>query len=122
MIYTNNTGLPEWANHIISYFESKIKYKLIDQLIAAFKINVKQVEICITTYNKTHNDLIKCSRLPVNSEICFIDDTYYPEMANDNVYYIHIKPYYHDISFEEIVKRFIKSKIVNEIIEKEYEH
>ena len=33
MIYTNNNGLPEWAHHIISYFESKIKYKLIDQLI-----------------------------------------------------------------------------------------
>jgi hypothetical protein len=122
MIYTNNTGSKEWASKIIAYFEEKINEKLIDQIIAAFKVNGKVIEICRTTHDKTHNDLIKCSRLPVNSEICFIDDTYYPEMANDNVYYIHIKPYYHDISFEELVKRFIKSKIVNEIIEKEYDH
>ena len=122
MIYTNNTGSKEWASKIIAYFEEKINEKLIDQLIAAFKVNGKVIEICRTTHDKTHNDLIKCSKLPINSEICFIDDTYYPEMANDNVYYIHIKPYYHDIPFEEIVKRFIKSKIVDEIIEKEYEH
>ena len=37
MIYTNNNGPPEWAHHIISYFEKKINYKLIDQIIAAFK-------------------------------------------------------------------------------------
>ena len=61
MIYTNNNGPREWAHYIMSYFESKIKYKLVDQVIAAFKINGKQVEICRTTYNKTHKDLIRCT-------------------------------------------------------------
>ena len=109
MIYTNNTGPPEWAHHIISYFESKIKYKLIDQLIAAFKINGKQVEICRTTHNKTHNDLIRCTKIPASAEICFLDDTFYHEMANENIYYINIKPYYYDLKFNEMIHKFMNS-------------
>ena len=36
------------------------------------------------SHDKTYNDFIKCTKLPTNSEICFLDDTFYPEMANDN--------------------------------------
>lgn len=111
MIYTNNSGPRSWSNHIVSYFEGKLNYKLIDQIIAAFKINGKRVEICRTTQNKTHNDLIRCTKIPVNAEICFMDDSFYPEMANDNIYYINIKPYYHDLSFEEMMSRFKESDI-----------
>lgn len=111
MIYTNNTGPREWARHIISYFEKKINYKLVDQIIAAFKINGKRVEICRTTQNKTHKDLIKCTKIPADAEICFIDDYFYPEMANDNIYYINIKPYYHDLKFEVMLERFKSSDI-----------
>jgi hypothetical protein len=111
MIYTNNSGPREWARHIISYFERKINFKLIDQIIAAFKINGKRVEICRTSPNKTHNDLIKCTKIPIDAEICFMDDYFYPEMVNDNIYYINIKPYYHDLKFEEMLERFNKSNI-----------
>ena len=116
MIYTNNNGPPEWANHIISYFESKIKHKLIDQLIAAFKINGKQVEICRTTYNKTHKDLIRCTKIPPNAEICFLDDTFYHEMATENIYYINIKPYYYDLPFDIMINRFKNSECGKKII------
>jgi len=117
MIYTNNSGPNEWAQHIIKYFEGKINYKLVDQIIAAFKINGKRVEICRTTQNKTHKDLIKCTKISANAEICFMDDSYYPEMENDNIYYINIKPYYHDIKFEDMIDRFKKSNIGKKIIE-----
>jgi hypothetical protein len=93
MIYTNNTGPKEWARNIINYFEKKINYKLIDQIIAAFKINGKQIEMCRTTHDKTHKDLIRCTKIPDNAEICYLDDVYYPEMSHKNVYYINIKPY-----------------------------
>jgi hypothetical protein len=116
MIYTNNTGPREWAGHIISYFEKKITFKLIDQIIAAFKINGKQVEICRTTQNKTHKDLIKCTKIPVDAEICFMDDSFYPDMANDNIYYINIKPYYYDLSFEYMIKKVSESEIGKKII------
>jgi hypothetical protein len=111
MIYTNNQGSKEWAHSIISYFENKIKYKLFDQIISAFKINGKKVEICRTKHDKCHKDFIKCTKLPVNAEICFIDDSYYPEMSNNNIYYINLKPYYYDLNFEEMMLRFKKSKI-----------
>lgn len=117
MIYTNNTGPREWARHIISYFEQKINFKIVDQIIAAFKINGKSVEICRTTQNKTHKDLIKCTKIPVDAQICFMDDSFYPEMANDNIYYINIKPYYHDLAFEELLDRFKKSAIGIKIID-----
>ena len=32
MIYTNNQGPPEWAHHIRSYFEEKIRFSLFDQI------------------------------------------------------------------------------------------
>jgi hypothetical protein len=105
MIYTNNTGPPEWVHYIISYFESKIKYKLIDQLISAFKINGKQVEISRTTHNKTHNDLIRCTKIPANAEICFLDDVFYPDMSNDRIYYINVRPYIHDLEFDDMISR-----------------
>jgi membrane protease subunit (stomatin/prohibitin family) len=111
MIYTNNQGPKEWAYSIISYFENKIKYKLFDQIISAFKINGKRVEICRTQHDKCHKDFIKCTKLPTNAEICFIDDSYYPEMTNNNIYYINLKPYYYDLNFEEMIARFNNSWI-----------
>lgn len=117
MIYTNNNGPREWAQHIIKYFEKKVNYKLIDQLIAAFKVNGKTVEICRTTHNKTHKDFIKCTRIPANAEICFLDDTFYPEMANDNIYYINVKPYYHDLQFDYMLQKFMESEVGKKIID-----
>ena len=116
MIYTNNSGPKEWAHHIIDYFSKKINYKLFDQLISAFKINGKVVEVCRTTHDKTYNDFIKCTKLPMNAEICFLDDTFYPEMANDNIYYINVKPYYHDLQFDYMLDIFSKSDIGKKII------
>jgi len=116
MIYTNNTGPREWAQHIIRYFENKIDYKLVDQIIAAFKINGKRVEICRTSQNKTHKDLIKCTKIPVDAEICFMDDSFFPDMTHDNIYYINIKPYYYDVPFEDMLNRFSTSEIGKKLI------
>jgi len=111
MIYTNNNGPREWAKYIIEYFEKKINIKLVDQIIAAFKVNGQQVEICRTTHNKTHDDFIRCTKLPQNAEICFLDDTFHPGMSNENIYYINIKPYYYNLSFEEMLERFKNSEL-----------
>lgn len=121
MIYTNNTGPREWARHIVTYFEKKINYKLIDQIIAAFKINGKKVEICRTSQNKSHKDLIKCTKIPIDAEICFMDDFFYPEMAHDNIYYINIKPYYYDLKFEYMIKKLIESEIGKKLINNDNE-
>lgn len=111
MIYTNNQGSREWVNNLVLYFENKINYKLIDQAICAFKINGKKIELCRTTNNKTYNDLIRCTKLPLDAEICFMDDNYFPGMSSDNVYYINIKPYYRFIDFKKMCNVFVDSSI-----------
>lgn len=121
LIYTNNNGPKEWAQHIISYFEKKIDYKIIDQVISAFKINGKVIEIGRTSHNKSHNDLVRCSKIPLNAEICFLDDTFYPEMANENVYYINVKPYYYDLKFEDMLEKFINSDVGKKMVDKDFE-
>lgn len=108
MIYTNNNGAKEWVQYIVRYFEYKIHYKLIDQIIAAFKINGQFIEFGRTTHEKTHCDFIRCTRLPANAEICYIDDTFYPAMSNDNVYYINVKPYHYDLPFDVLIERLKK--------------
>jgi len=113
MIYTNNQGPREWVEFIKNYFESKINYKLFDQIIAAFKVNGKTVEICRTSHIKSHKDLVKCSKIPLHTHICFLDDTFYPKMNNNNIYYINIKPYTYDLSFETIISRFTNSSLMD---------
>jgi hypothetical protein len=112
MIYTNNQGPSSWAKNIIGYFQEKLNYKLFDQIIAAFKIKGKHVELCRTTHMKTHEDLLRCTQVPDDTHICFLDDVFYPGMNNDNLYYINIKPYVHDISFDVLISRLVKSNIL----------
>ena len=119
MIYTNNQGPQKWANYILSYFETKLHCVLFDKVIAAFKINGEHIEICRTTNNKTYDDFIRCTLLPKNAEICYLDDSYYPEMVNENVYYINIKPYTYNLPFAEMYKRFMGSNVGKTLITKE---
>jgi hypothetical protein len=121
MIYTNNQGPREWAEHIISYFENKINYKLFDQIISAFKVNGKRVEICRTTQDKTHHDFIKCTKLPANAEICFLDDAVHTGMINDNIYYINLKPFYYDLNFNEMLLKLKTTDYYKQQLEDDFE-
>lgn len=111
MIYTNNQRQKKWVFMIKKYFENKIKFDLFDQIICAFKINGKHIELCRTTHNKTHKDLIKCTKIPTNTEICFIDDTYFPEMHSTDIYYIKLKPYTFCLHENIIITRFVSSDL-----------
>ena len=90
MIYTNNQGPKQWVLYIKEYFEHKIKYKLFNHIISAFKVNGKHIELCRSSHDKTYDDFIKCSKVPDDVQICYLDDTYYPEMNAENVYYIKV--------------------------------
>jgi hypothetical protein len=103
MIYTNNQGPEEWVILIKSYFEWKIGGAIFDRIIPAFKAGA----IGRTTKRKTHSDFIRCSNVPVNSKICFVDDVFHDGMNNNNVYYIHIRPYIYDIPFDIIISRYL---------------
>jgi hypothetical protein len=61
--------------------------------------------------------------LPKNAEICYLDDTFYPEMMHESVYYINIKPYVHDLPFDEMYNRFLECSVGKQLIsEVEREH
>ena len=119
MIYTNNTGERKWAEHIKGYFEYKLNSKIFEQIIAAFKINGKIVEINRTSHEKSVDDFFRCTKLPSDIEICFIDDLFHPKMNNDNVYYIHVKEYKHLLPATEMLNRYLNSPLSIDIKNKD---
>jgi hypothetical protein len=113
-LYTNNQCGREWVNKIINYMEMKIltkrdsSCKLFDDVICAFKIKNKVIEIKRSTNNKTHAEFIKCTILKEDTtEICFIDNTYFEKMCGDKVYYILPRSYCHTLSKREIIERIL---------------
>jgi len=117
-IYTNNQCQSNWATLISDYFDYKLKTdgKLFDKIIHAFKINNKQIELSRTTHEKTHGDFIKCTLLPKTTEICFIDNSEFDDMKTDRIYYIQPASYYHNLSPNDIVNRFINSAIGSQFL------
>jgi len=109
MIYTNNQGPKSWVKLISSYLNNKIGYNLFDKIIAAFKVKGKIVEVGRTSHNKSVTDLVRCTRIPINTEICFIDDQKHPLMVEDNVYYINVKSYEYSMSYEEMATIYYNS-------------
>jgi len=114
-IYTNNSCIPiSWTTIIVKYMEEKFGVEnLFDNIIRAFKIGNQVVEYNRTTATKTYKDLIRCVHIPVNTELCFIDNIDYPKMKHRHVYYIQPKPYYHYVNRSEIIERFINSQCGN---------
>jgi hypothetical protein len=140
VIYTNNMGPDKWVAHIRQYFEYKLRASaaasetsgggglaiippLFDHTIGGFKPqNAGSVPVSVfpqrTTKEKTVNELIRCARLPSNSEICFLDDVYHPKMADERVYYIKLQAYHSYIPFHTFVARFVNSSLYREVFDK----
>ena len=121
MIYTNNQGERAWVEHIKTYFETKLKSKIFEQIISAFKVDGKIVEVNRTTHDKTIDDFFRCTKLPKDIEICFVDDLFHPRMEDDNVYYIHVKGYKHYLPSSVIIKRFLNSKLAKDMKDNQVE-
>jgi len=108
MIYTNNQGPKSWAHLISKYFDYKLGKRVFNQIIAAFKVRGKVVEICRTSQQKSVVDLVKCTKIPKNTQICFLDDMYHPMMENENVYYINVKPYHFSMAYSEMADKYFQ--------------
>ena len=138
IIYTNNSGPDKWVTHIRRYFEHKLKLislsslsaketaiipPLFDRLIGGYKPSQQPASSNDgypqrTTKDKTMNDLIYCSRLPDNIDVCFLDDLYHSKMTDERVYYIKLQSYYSYISFETFVVRFLNSALFRDVFDK----
>lgn len=114
-IYTNNQCSTDWTLFISKYFDYKMKLEtpLFDQIINAFKINDKKIELLRTSHDKLHDDFITCTLLPNTTEICFVDNSYFDAMKKDCIYYIQPRSYYHHLSIKDIIDRFIHSAMGN---------
>jgi len=118
LIYTNNMGPKNWVHHIRKYIEHKLKYKLFDRTIAAWKVGKLVYEKCRTSHGKNVPDLINCSILKKKDVICFLDDQQHPKMIHKHVDYIYLYPYKFDYMFASMTDIFLKSKL-NKLIKKE---
>ena len=49
--------------------------------------------------------------MPPNTEICFLDDVFYPDMSNEKIYYINLKPYIYDLELDTMIDRFLNANI-----------
>ena len=98
---------------ITGYFDKKINYKLFNHIIAAFKVRGKIVELCRTSHDKKHDDLIRCAKIPKDTQICFLDDQHHPLMENDNVYYINVKPFSYSMPYTDMAERYYDNTAIN---------
>ena len=112
LVYTNNCGPRVWVEHITKFIESKLGEPLFDQIVAAFKVNGEIIEVGRTTNDKTYEDLLRCTKLPPNVEVCFLDDQMHSKMEHAQVYYINVKPYVHQLSVDTLIERFMKNPVL----------
>ena len=106
IIYTNNQGPREWTVQIKDYLDSKIDYKLFDHIIAAFKVNGHRIEIGRTSHDKNIGDFINCTKLPMNTQVFFLDDQPHMGMEDKNVYYVNLFPYIYYLEWTDMIDRF----------------
>jgi hypothetical protein len=78
---------------------------LFDQIICAFKINNVVVESQRTSHTKSFSDFVRCTVVPPTANICFIDDTFFPQMHKDRVFYLQPRPYTQPLTTREIESR-----------------
>tara|TARA_B000000557_G_scaffold263394_1_gene266144 strand:- start:1506 stop:1988 length:483 start_codon:yes stop_codon:yes gene_type:complete len=100
----------------MEYIDLKIKECVFDSLIGPYKISGEIVEKCRTKEYKSYHDVIKCTKLPKNAEILFLDDQYYSKMNHKKVEYYKIKYYFYNEEVKYIVENLKnKSSIVSKI-------
>jgi hypothetical protein len=116
LVYTNNCGPRIWVEHITKYMEAKLGEPVFDQIVAAFKVNGEIIEVGRTTNDKTYEDLMRCTKLPPNVEVCFLDDQLHARMEHARVYYINVKPYVHQLSVETMIDRFMQTPALRSTI------
>ena len=107
---TNSTRTNSTSTNSTSTNSSTASPRLFDNIIAAFKIRGKTIELGRTSHEKSVDDLVRCTRVPSNTEICFIDDQFHSLMEHENVYYINVKPFWYSLPFSVMSERYYDLK------------
>lgn len=104
-MYTNNIYSPDIPTKIAAYLEYKIGGTIFERVICAFKIDNKVIEPLRTTNDKTYSNLLQCTMMPRNVEVCFVDDQYHKKMIHKKVYYLQPLAYCHQLTPDTMIER-----------------
>lgn len=115
IIYTNNNGPKKWTLMIKNYIESKIGNKLFDKVICAYMADGVIIEKKRTTYEKTYEDLLRCTKYSKKHKFLFFDNLTHPYMYHNNVKNIKVSPHicYYNINKLKKVIEIICNKYSN---------
>ena len=111
IIYTNNNGPKTWTHLIKNYIEYKVGKKLFNKVIGAYKVNGVQIEKLRTTYEKTYEDLLRCTHFSKKHKFLFFDDVEHPKMRHNNIMYTRLKPYIYNYTKLDIINT-VKNKFI----------
>jgi hypothetical protein len=84
-------------------------------------VNGQVFEVCRTTSEKNKDDFIRCTKLPENIEICFVDNEYHANMNEHDIYYIKVNTYIHALQPDIMIDRFISNKISKPFVQNKLE-
>lgn len=107
-IYTNNMGPRNWTILIKNYIENKLKFKLFDYTITAYR--PKEKTNFRTTHEKTYQDLMRSVKCSKKADVLFFDDVYHRFMTNKKVNYVELIPYKYSVSNNKLINDYIKSR------------
>jgi hypothetical protein len=102
ILYTNNNN-DLFINRVVEYINQKLSEPFFDIIITP-------THPYRSSKYKDYNDLIKCSNINSETNICFIDDKKHLNMICENVFYIRCEPYIYNITPNELYNR-IKIKL-----------
>ena len=100
--------LSEWDKKISSY-ESTHNMPAIIRLKSRVKYYPTQVKFTKLLVKKRDSYTCQyCGKISNNDKICFLDDMKHSHMINNNVKYIHLRAYKHDIKFQKMCNHFFE--------------
>ena len=119
IIYTNNMGPRSWTLLIKRYIEKKLRYKLFDKVITAYRLHEKGN--MRTTHSKTYSDLLRSTGYGREVQFIFLDDQAHSRMVHKNIKYLHLYPYSYSIPYNQMIDAFLDSKFGTTIPKNEHQ-
>lgn len=114
ILYTNNTGPEWWPKIIVSYIEYKAGESIFDVIIPGFNKKIKSN--CRKNELKSYDDLVRCSKIPPTSKVCFYDDQPHRNMESHKyVTTVYVNSYNYFYTNSEIFLRLKKLKFYKPI-------
>ena len=108
VMYTNNQGPLEWAQSIAAYFDQHAGSQVFDMIIPAYMVRGRRVSPCRTSHAKSPSDFLRCTGLPEDTRICFVDDQYHGPMGGGGSYYIRAPEYVATLMPHDLAGRYIR--------------